>query len=93
MSASFWEDPNAMPGVLKAGFLGFQGTGKSLTAMLLAVVTRDRSGHKGPIAIFDTEGGSGYLAEHIKTLTGEDALIKRARSFDEIGRASCRERV
>ena len=81
---SFWEDAGATPGVLKAGFLGFQGTGKSITAMLLAIIARDMLKHDGPIAMFDTEGGSGYVRDHIEALTGQLPLVKRARSFDDM---------
>jgi len=80
----FWEDPNSAPGYVKAGFLGFQGTGKSLTAALLAVAIRAHFKLTGPISMYDTESGSAYLKDLLKDLTGVAPLIKRARSFDDL---------
>jgi hypothetical protein len=71
-------------GYLKAGFLGFTAAGKTYTAMLLAVATRAHFGLPGPLAMFDTEGGSEFIAEAAKSLTGQDMLGVRARSFADL---------
>lgn len=68
-------------GWLKAGFLGFQGSGKTFTAMLLARAIQERMDLSGKIAMFDTEAGSPYIAPHVKELTGHDLIGVRARSF------------
>jgi len=68
-------------GWLKAGFLGFQGSGKTYTAMLLARAVQERMGLTGKIAMFDTEGGSAYIAPKVEELTGHELVGVRARSF------------
>src|SRR5262252_2422384 len=68
-------------GYLKAGFLGYQKSGKSYTAIKLAIGVRQFFKLSGPIAMFDTESGSGYLAEMVRKETACDLLGVRARSF------------
>lgn len=80
----FWDDPDNAAGYLKAGLLGFAGSGKTLTSVLLAAAARDVLGQTGPIAFFDTESGAAYVKDHISALTGQRPLIKRARSFDDL---------
>lgn len=71
-------------GYLKAGFLGFPKSGKSYTAMQLAIGTRSFMKHDGPIGMFDTEGGSEYLAAMVREQTGKDLLGVKGRSFDDL---------
>lgn len=71
-------------GYLKAGFLGYQKSGKSFTAVLLAIGTRKFFNLQGPIAFYDTESGSGYVAEMVKKETGTDLLGCRSRSFKSL---------
>src|SRR5262245_48093468 len=71
-------------GYLKAGFLGFQKSGKSYTAAELAIGVRQFFKLAGPIAMFDTEGGSEYLAGRIKQQTGADLVGVRSRAFDDM---------
>jgi hypothetical protein len=71
-------------GYLKAGFLGFQKSGKTYTAALLAIGTRHEFGLDGPIAMFDTEGGAEYIADLILRETGKELLGVRSRSFDDL---------
>lgn len=76
-------------GFLKAGFLGFPKSGKTFTATELAIGTRNRLGLDGPVAFFDTESGSAYVAKRIEAATGQKPVGLRSRSFDkllEIGR-------
>lgn len=69
-------------GYLKAGFLGFQKSGKSYTAGLLACAVRRHFELPGPVAMFDTESGSQYLKNAIMELTGQPLLARRAHAFD-----------
>ena len=46
------------PGFLKGGFLGETSSGKTTTAMMLAIAVRRHFKLDGPISMFDTEGGS-----------------------------------
>jgi hypothetical protein len=71
-------------GYLKAGFLGFPKSGKTYTATLLAIATREHFKLKGPIGFFDTEGGAEYVAPLIKLATGMDPVGVRSRSFDDL---------
>jgi len=71
-------------GFLKAGFLGFTAAGKTYTAMLLAIAARKYFGLSGPVAMFDTEGGSEFVAPWVKDMTGKDFLGVRARSFSDL---------
>jgi len=71
-------------GHLKAGFLGFPKSGKTYTAALLAIGTRKLMKLEGPIAIFDTEGGSEYIYDLIKRETGKDLIGVRSRSFHDL---------
>ena len=79
MSNFFDEDGQA--GALKAGFLGFGGSGKTYTATLLMCAVREVLGLPGPLAMFDTESGSLYIKEVVQELTGQRPLVKRARDL------------
>lgn len=71
-------------GFLKAGFLGFQGAGKTFTATLLAIATRAHFKLKGPIAFIDTENASEYIAPLVKELTGLELVGVRTRKFQDL---------
>lgn len=71
-------------GHVKAGFYGYGKSGKSYTAMLLAVAARRHTGHTGSIAMFDTENGSPYLAPAVQALTQSPLVGVRGRSFGEM---------
>jgi hypothetical protein len=73
-------------GFLKAGFLGFQKSGKTYTAVELALGVREFFKLPGPIAMFDTEGGSEYVAPRIERATGTALIGCRSRSFDDMVR-------
>lgn len=70
-------------GHLKAGFLGFAGSGKTYTATLLAIALRKRLGLKGPIGLFDTEAAAQYVAPLVKRETGLDLVGFQSRSFQD----------
>ncbi len=70
-------------GWLKAGFLGFQGGGKTYTAGVLAAGTRNHLKLDGPVAMYDTETGSAYLAPLIRKLTGKQLVGRKGRTLSE----------
>lgn len=71
-------------GYLKAGFQGFQGAGKTFTAMELAIQSRKHFGLEGPIAFYDTESGSDYLAAKVRKETGVDMLVAKSRALTDL---------
>jgi len=71
-------------GYLKGGMLGFQGSGKTMTAILLAIYTRKLFKLDGPIALVDTENATAYVAPIVHELTGKKLIGKRTRNFDEL---------
>ena len=71
-------------GYLKAGFLGFQASGKTFSASVLAIGLRKYAKLDGPIAMFDTEGGSEYIADRVKKETGKDLLGVKSQSFQDL---------
>jgi hypothetical protein len=71
-------------GHLRAGLQGFQGSGKTWTAFLLAIGVRRHFNLDGPIVMFDTEGGSEYIAPLVKRETGVDLIGLRSRSLDDL---------
>ena len=71
-------------GYLKAGFLGFNASGKTFTAVILAIGLRKFLGLDGPIAFYDTEGGTEYIAAKVLKETGKPLLGVRSRSFDDM---------
>lgn len=68
---------------LKACFQGFAKSGKSWTAMLLALGTRECFKLTGPLAYLDTENAVGYLTPTIKERTGLAPVGKRSRNVDD----------
>lgn len=75
---------NDTAGYLKAGFLGFAGSGKTHTAMEMAIGARRHFKLDGPIAMFDTEDGSSYWAKRIRERTGKPLLVEKGRSLDAL---------
>lgn len=71
-------------GYLKAGFLGFPKAGKTYTATTLAIGTRALMEQTGPIAMFDTEGGSEYIAERIRRETKTELQGVKSQSFSDL---------
>lgn len=71
-------------GYLKAGFLGFPGSGKTFTSTLLACAVREHFGLKEPIAFFDTEAGAAYVNPMAKALTGKSIIGLRSRAFGDL---------
>lgn len=71
-------------GYLKAGMLGFQGSGKTYTACLLGVATRRAFKLDGPVAFIDTENATEYIAPMVRELTGQDLVGVRTRDFNSL---------
>jgi len=71
-------------GYLKAGLLGFQSSGKTRTAVELAIGTRAHFGLKEPIGFFDTESGSDYVRKLIEKRTGAQLLGIKSHSFSDL---------
>lgn len=71
-------------GYLRAGFLGFQSSGKTYTATRLAIGLYKYFKLDGRIAMFDTEGGSEYIAKIIKKETGQSLLGVKSQSFQDL---------
>lgn len=71
-------------GYLRAGLLGFQSSGKTHTAMLIALGLRKHFGLKGRIAMFDTEGGSEYINDRVVQATGQSLLGIKSQTFDHL---------
>lgn len=70
-------------GWLKAGFLGFPKSGKTFTAITLAIGIAKIFNLK-EIAMLDTEGGSEYIADSVKNEIGSELVGLRTRSFDDL---------
>lgn len=68
---------------LKAGILGFAGSGKTYTATLIAIGLHKHIKSKKPIAFMDTETGSDFLINIFKK-EKIDLLVSKSRSFSEM---------
>jgi hypothetical protein len=73
---------------LKAGLLGFAKSGKTHTAIELAMGTRAHFKLEGPIAMYDTEAGSDYWDARVRKATGRDMLVVKSRSLSDLIAAS-----
>lgn len=71
-------------GYLKAGFLGFPKSGKTYTATDVAIGTYKFFGNAGRIIMFDTEGGSEYIAHRVRQGTGQELIGVKSRSFADL---------
>ncbi len=68
---------------LKAGFLGFPGSGKSFTASALAMSIAEQFGDKKPVAFFDTEAGSDFLIPKFEA-AGIELLRVKSKAFSDL---------
>lgn len=71
---------------LKMGLYGSEGTGKTMTAFLVALGLHRHIKSKKPIAFFDTETGSDFTLELAKK-AGVKLLVVKARSIEKLGEA------
>ena len=72
------------PRYLKAGFLGFGGSGKTYTAAELAIGLHRYFELQGPIAAFDTERGLAAQRERIEEHSGVPLVGTMSRSFEDL---------
>lgn len=72
------------PGYVKATFQGPQGSGKTRTAVELACKTREMFGSQKPIAFYDTETGSDYIADLIAERTKLKPVRVKTRAFSDL---------
>lgn len=75
---------NSGQGWAKVGFFGAPKSGKTWTGALLACGLRQHFGHDGPIVMFDTEGGSPYIADLVRRTSGTELVGVRSRAFDDL---------
>lgn len=68
---------------LKAGILGFAGSGKSYTASDMAIGLSKTLGDRKPVAFFDTETGSDYLIPKFQE-AGVELLVAKTRTFADL---------
>lgn len=72
------------PGFAKVTLQGPQGSGKSRTGAEIATTIHKLFESKKPVAFYDTESGSDYLAELFTERTGLEPLRVKTRSFDDL---------
>lgn len=70
-------------GFLKAGIMGFPGSGKSFTASKIAMGLVKTTGDKRPVFALDTEKGFDYLVSTFKD-AGIELQIARTRAFADL---------
>lgn len=68
---------------LKAGILGFPGSGKTFTASMLAIGIAKRLGNGKPVAFFDTESGSDFLIPRFEA-EGVELMTVKSHSFNDL---------
>lgn len=68
---------------LKAGFLGFQGSGKTRTASELMLGLAAEYGNGKPVAFFDTETGSDFMIPMFEA-KGVPLLVLKSRAFKDL---------
>lgn len=69
---------------LRFGARGYEASGKTFTAVLLACALKRHYKMEGPIVCYDTEGGIAYVREIIKDLTGEYPIGVRSRTLKDL---------
>jgi len=68
---------------LKAGIFGFQGSGKTYTASLIARGLHAHIGSKKPVAFFDTETGSSFVLPMFRE-AGIEFVGAKSRAFKDV---------
>ena len=71
-------------GQLKAGFLGFNKSGKTYTGISLAIALHQYIGSTKPIAFYDTEKGSEYVRDLIVKGTQKNPIVCKSRSLADL---------
>lgn len=68
---------------LKAGALGFPGSGKSYTASMLAIAIAKQVAGSKPVAFFDTEAGSDFLIPKFEA-AGVELLRVKSKALKDL---------
>lgn len=76
--------PAGGTGRLFAGFYGCEGSGKTTTAVHLALAWRQAAELAGPLVFIDTERGAHWHRATVKQATGQDLLTLETRKLDEL---------
>jgi len=76
--------PAVAPAYLRMGLFGRTGAGKSYTAAkVMSQFVRDYL-PESQVAMFDTEGGAGYLREMVRQISGKELLVMTGQTFSEL---------
>lgn len=76
--------PAGGTGRLFAGFYGAEGTGKTTTAIHLALAWRQAAELTGPVVFIDTERGAHWHRATVKQATGQDLLEVQTRKLGDL---------
>lgn len=76
--------PAGSTGRLFVGLYGLEGTGKTTTAVHLALAWRAFAELPGPIVFVDTERGAHWHAPTVQKATGQDLLCLETRRIDDL---------
>ena len=83
IESKFFKQAIAQNAYLKAGILGFAGSGKTYTASLMAMGLHKYIGSKKPVTFMDTETGSDYRIKDFEK-NNIELLVSKSRSFAEM---------
>ncbi|MFH1615839.1 MAG: hypothetical protein ABIG61_12250 [Planctomycetota bacterium] len=72
------------PAYLKLAFYGTAGSGKTYTAAIMLSQFIKEYAPDLQLAMFDTEGGAGFIAEIVQELSGKPLMSIAATSFGEL---------
>ena len=75
---------DAGSGFLKVSIFGEAGSGKTTTAVKLAVFARKHFNLAGPIVFIDTENGSPWVSAWVKRETGVEMVGVKTRAFSDL---------
>ena len=72
------------PQYLKLAFYGLAGSGKTYTAAQVLAQFIKEYAPELQLALFDTEGGAGFIAPMVQKITGKPLMSIAATSFSEL---------
>ncbi len=72
------------PAFLKVAFFGYAGSGKTFTAAKTMSQFVKEFVPDSQLAMADTEGGSGYVGDLVKSITGKALLVVHITAFSEL---------
>ena len=83
MNTELFKKAENRQGYMKAGIMGFPGSGKSFTSTEIAIGLVKMTGDKRPVFALDTEKGFDYLVERFKK-EGVELYVARTRAFVDL---------